>query len=64
MHEASVKFKQFPNRRLFMSKLILAIAIAVGLTFGGISFSASTELSKKAVACKDKEPTKEDKKHR
>lgn len=37
-----------------MSKLIIAIAVAIGLTFGMVSFSTLTGMTKNAAACKDK----------
>ena len=42
-----------------MSKLIIAIAVAIGLTIGSVSFSALTGITKDAVACKDKESSKD-----
>lgn len=41
-----------------MSKFIIAIAVALGLTFGTISFSALNGITKNAVACQDKGSSK------
>ncbi len=42
-----------------MSKFIIAIAVALGLTFGTISFSALNGITKDAVACQDKGSSKD-----